>query len=567
MAQERTGTVGDVVANALRQEGCRHVFGLPGSHVLELYGSIARVGGIEHITVKDEANASIMADIYGRLAGAPGVCLLTAGPGAINSAGGVAEAYSANSPMIHITGAVPVDSTPEAFHGVDASDYTSRMFEPITKWSVRVTDPASVAGTMAKAFAIATSGRPGPVHVEFPRYTDTSAHLITDQPIELGTYHSLRKGAIDDSGDRAISEVIVASLELAQRPLICAGKGVLRANCAREVEELSRRVQAPIIYPQDSIGVVPDDHPFGVGYFSIWSLHPFIRGLLEESDLVLAIGVRPETGVDRVLRENALGQVLSVDADVSAPGSSQAVADVGAALRQALQEVPLHSKPEAATLQKSIERYKVELEEQRQELLRTEAASGLLHPGMVIRAMVRTLVDGPATVISDVGDCAVWLRNYLPNDKRVSHLQSGMWNAMGYALPGTLVKSLLTPEERTIGFLGDGAFLMSLSDLGTLVSHGRNATLIVLNDSEFRMIARMLRRIHGTEYGTSIETPDLVSLASSFGATGLRVGSISDLEPVFQRAFKEEGLTVIDVPIRNEFAYPTFEFNTGGTGK
>ena len=121
-----------------------------------------------------------MADAYGRLTGEPGVCLLTAGPGGANSIAGVAQAYGAASPMVHITGSVPLDASREAFHGVDDPDFLVEMFEKVTKWSVRVKRMEDISGVMARAFHVARSGRPGPVHVEIPRLSDYSPHLLQE---------------------------------------------------------------------------------------------------------------------------------------------------------------------------------------------------------------------------------------------------------------------------------------------------------------------------------------------------------------------------------------------------
>ncbi len=176
---------GQIVVDALVRENVKRLYCLPGSHLLQFYDALREAPSIGLVTCKQEPNASLMADAYGRFTGEPGVCLLTAGPGGANSIAGVAQAYGAASPMVHITGSVPLDASREAFHGVDDPDFLVEMFGKVTKWSVRVKRMEDISGVMARAFHVARSGRPGPVHVEIPRLSDYSPHLLQDAPIAL----------------------------------------------------------------------------------------------------------------------------------------------------------------------------------------------------------------------------------------------------------------------------------------------------------------------------------------------------------------------------------------------
>ena len=160
---------GEAVAEALREEGVERIYSVPGSHIHPIYDGLSREPSVRFITCKTEPNTSLMADAYGRLTGKPGVCLVTAGPGGLNSMAGVAQAYGAASPMVHLSGAVPLKADMEAFHGVDDPAFVHEMFKKITKWSARVEKIEHVPEVMAKVFHIARSGRPGPVHVELPR--------------------------------------------------------------------------------------------------------------------------------------------------------------------------------------------------------------------------------------------------------------------------------------------------------------------------------------------------------------------------------------------------------------
>src|SRR6185295_7070698 len=150
---------GDAVAEALREEGVDTVYSVPGSHIHPIYDGLSRVSAIRLVTCKQEPNVSLMADAYGRLTGKPGVCVVTAGPGCLNSMAGVAQAYGAASPMVHLSGAVPLKADLEAFHGVDDPAFVHEMFKKITKWSARVERIEDIPAVMAQAFHVARSGR------------------------------------------------------------------------------------------------------------------------------------------------------------------------------------------------------------------------------------------------------------------------------------------------------------------------------------------------------------------------------------------------------------------------
>ncbi|MGA7672021.1 MAG: thiamine pyrophosphate-binding protein, partial [Nitrolancea sp.] len=157
-------TPAQVVVECLQGHGVHTIFGLDGDHVIYLYDALSDAQDIQVITVMHENSAAIAAELYARSSGRPGVVLLTAGPGATNSLSGIAGAYAAGVPIVHLTGGVPKNAPREAFHGVDDPNFLQRVFEPVTKWSVRIEDPLEIAGAIDTAFDVAMRGRPGPVH-------------------------------------------------------------------------------------------------------------------------------------------------------------------------------------------------------------------------------------------------------------------------------------------------------------------------------------------------------------------------------------------------------------------
>ena len=211
-SQRKAMHAGEAVAEALREEGVGAVYSVPGSHIHPIYDGLSRVKSIRFVTCKQEPNTSLLADAYGRLTGKPGVCIVTAGPGSINSMAGVAQAYGAASPMVHLSGAVPLKADLEAFHGVDDPAFVHEMFKKITKWTARVERIEDIPEVMAKAFHIARSGRPGPVHVELPRVADYSEYVLQKEPAVLPEYRA-RPTVVVEPGEKD-----VLTQGLAERP-------------------------------------------------------------------------------------------------------------------------------------------------------------------------------------------------------------------------------------------------------------------------------------------------------------------------------------------------------------
>lgn len=551
---------GRAVLEALQAEGVERIYCLPGSHILEIYDALAECPAISLVTCKLESSISLMADIHGRLTGEPGVCLVTAGPGAANSLPGVAQAYTAASPLVHISGAVPRDGAREAFHGVDDPDFTLRMFEPVTKWSGRAARIEAIPEIFARAFQIARSGRPGPVHIEIPRETNTSRYLISARPAPVPSYQRLAgadRAPTSDQVDR-----VVQRLARARRPVIAAGKGVLRTRATGPLATLAERLAAPVVFPQDAIGVIRDDHPWAAGFFALWSLSPFFVDLLRDADLLLSVGLRGGTATSRLLGDRAPAEHVFVDfGDEGTPHPSASLsltADPGPLLQALLAAPGLPPRDDPAQRARLASMRRAYREAMQGIVERFRRASPI-HPGVAVDALVEVL-DEDAVVVSDVGNCAIWLRNLLPVRHPDAHLQSGMWNAMGLALPSAIAAKLACPGRQVVGVVGDGALLMSLGEFGTALEQGAPLALLVLNDGAYGMIQRLQVQAFGRTIGCRFTSPDFAALARDFGGMGLRVEDPAGLRPALRQALEAGVPAVVDV-VTGDYPYPDFELS------
>ena len=550
---------GEAVAEALRQEGVETVYSVPGSHIHPIYDGLSRVSSIRFITCKQEPNTSLMADAYGRLTGKPGVCVVTAGPGGLNSMAGVAQAYGAASPMVHIGGAVPLKADLEAFHGVDDPAFVHEMFKHITKWSARIERIADIPEVMAQAFHIARSGRPGPVHVELPRLSDYSEYILQQEPAVLPAYQPLP--TVVPKPDPMDVDRFAKRLVAAKSPVLAAGKGIIRKGAMQELAQLSMKLQAPVIYAQDAIGVIPEAHPFFAGHFSHYRTYPLCAEALKRTDLVLGVGLRMGTAELAELRERAPERnfiLIGFDnaADARYQGEDERVADPKLFLAALLARLGSYQRPrDEALIQQMAQRkaaVRVSLAEQNE----PHRSDKPIHPGVLMDAM-NAVLDDNAVVASDVGNCQMWARTFRRIATPESFMQSGVWNAMSYALPTAIVAKMEFPGRDVVALAGDGAFLMTIGDLPTAAEYGANVLMIVLNDGAFGQTFMQQTNLYGHTYGTTFKSPDFAEIAKACGAEGIRVTDPKYVEEALRQglAATKEKPALIEVMVA-EHPYP-----------
>lgn len=535
--ERRAMHAGEAVAEALREEGIERVYSVPGSHIHPIYDGLSREKSIRLVTCKQEPNVSLMADAYGRLTGKPGVCVVTAGPGGLNSMAGVAQAYGAASPMVHIGGAVPLKADLEAFHGVDDPAFVHEMFRKITKWSARVERLSDIPAVMAKAFHIARSGRPGPVHVELPRLSDYSEHILQEARAVLPDYAPV--ATVVSAPDPGDVERCAKRLMGSRSPVIAAGKGIIRRRALDELAELSMRLQAPVVFAQDAIGVIPEAHPFFAGHFSHYRTHPLCAEALKQADLVLGVGLRAGTAELTELRERAPERNLVLvgfddAADGRYGGEDERVADPKLFLAALLARLDGYRRPRDDALIRKMEEGKAAVRRSLAAQNEPHRNDRPIHPGVLMEAMNAVLGDD-AVVASDVGNCQMWARTFRRIATPESFMQSGVWNAMSYALPTAIVAKMEFPGRDVVALAGDGAFLMTLGDLPTAAEYGANLLIVILNDGAFGQTFMQQTNIYGHTYGTTFRSPDFADIARACGAEGIRVTEPGDVESALRQ--------------------------------
>jgi acetolactate synthase-1/2/3 large subunit len=538
MAARAAMHAGEAVAEALREEGVERVYSVPGSHIHPIYDGISRVPSIRFVTCKQEPNVSLMADAYGRLTGKPGVCVVTAGPGGVNSMAGVAQAYGAASPLVHIGGAVPLKADREAFHGVDNPAFVHEMYRNITKWSVRVERIEDIPEAMATAFHTARSGRPGPVHVELPRLSDYSEYILQEAPAVLPPYR--RRPTVTPAPDPRDVDHYAKRLMESRAPVLAAGKGVIRARATAELAQLSLKLQAPVVFAQDAIGVIPEAHPFFAGHFQHYRSHPLCLEALGRTDLVFGVGLREGTAELSELRARAPEKQLVLVGFDDAPdsrysGDDQRVADPRLFLVALLERLGSYQRPRDEALARRMAEGKAAIRASLAAQNQPHRDGRPIDPGVLMDAM-NAVLDDNAVVASDVGNCQMWARTFRRIATPESFMQSGVWNAMSYALPTAIVAKMEFPERDVVALAGDGAFLMTIGDLPTAAEYGANIVMVIMNDGAFGQTTMQQQGLYGHTYGTLFASPNFSEIARACGAEGIRVTAPQEVEPALRQA-------------------------------
>ncbi|MGA2462042.1 MAG: thiamine pyrophosphate-binding protein [Candidatus Bathyarchaeia archaeon] len=526
--------------NAVVAESVDFAFGIPGTHILPII-ELLEESPLNFVNVRHEAGAAAMADTYGRLTGRPGVCLVTAGPGATNSLTGVAHAFAAASPMLHVSGTVPTTSGTGAFHGADKPRFLESVFAPVCKRSCSLGSVAEIPRVVHTCFQEATTGRRGPVHLGLPLDL-LLARGVTAKP-------SQRVKPIRAVRNLARTAKILSS---AARPVILVGEEA--RGLGREVEIFAEKLQSPVISTMNALGVFPQENHLFVGYVEqFWRLHPTAFDVVKEADLVVSIGARaasPET--------NCITSVVDTEwlfLTEEAPGEKAKKAEyVSGDIRRSL--VALGNKLEPAPKLRENWSHKAVagLRSYMEELDRNAAEKSRIrpiHPAYAAHSLLQFLPrDG--VVCSDSGANEIWVREYLGNRRNCEYLYSGTFGGMGFSLPAAIAASLLRPNTRILAVSGDGGLLMSLMELSTLVEQKSNAVIVVFNDSAYGMM--WLLQHHKT---TNLLNPvNFAKVAEGFGVKSWRVEEPGKLKDSLSEAFSVRGPALVDVIVDHKQPLP-----------
>ncbi|OFW60107.1 MAG: acetolactate synthase large subunit [Candidatus Solincola sediminis] len=545
---------GELLVRSLLKEGTKWVFGIPGGQLTTFTDAIQRVGvpaGMEFIMTHHEAAAAHMADAVSRTSDQVGVCMGTVGPGAANLVSGIYVAYNDGIPLIAICPQIHSNRCYPFRGSMQQLDQLS-LFKPITKWNAVVNRWDRIPELVERAYRVATSGRPGPVHLDFP--VDILFESRDDSEINLLAPDRYRT-EVQPAGDPQAIDRAVEMMFAAEKPHIHAGGGVMRAKAWDEVRELAEYLQIPVTTSISGRGVLPEDHPLlftpkGMG------------GIMAESnaDLVLNIGCTVSEmdfwGQPNMWGSPAEQKFIYVDIDPENIGLNREfdlgiTGDAKNVLSGMLERVkketgPISPRDFFADYREMDDAANLGYEE-----LGTSEAKPI-HPLRLAKEAV-DFFGRDGIMVMDGGNICLWTNIV----GRIYKPRSFLWpegtGQLGTGLPFALGAKIANPERPVFIIHGDGAFMLNPQEIETAVRYKLPVVDIIANDSAWGMIKGAQHSAYGGRYcGSDFCDVRYDLMAESMGAKGIRVEDPKDIRPALEEAAKSDRITVIDALIDPE---------------
>lgn len=535
------------ILEALIAEGVKTVFGYPGGAIMPIYDALYDYNDkLEHILVRHEQGAIHAAQGFARTSGNVGVVFATSGPGATNLVTGLADAMIDSTPVVCITGQVFA-----ALLGTDAFQETDviNITTPVTKWNFQVTDAEEIPETLAKAFHIAKTGRPGPVLIDITKNAQLQLfdfkgykpcnHIRSYRPKPI-----VRKEFVEQAA-QLINE--------AKKPFVLFGQGVLLGKAEKEFKEFLEKSGIPAAATVMGLSALETDHPLHMGMLGMHGNYaPNV--MTNECDVLIAIGMRFDDRVTGRLDKYAKqAKIIHLDIDPAEIDKNvkTTVAVWGDCKEVLPQLTSLVNKKEHTDWAKQFR----ELErEEIKEVIQPE-----LHPeeevmtmGEVVR-IVNELSGGDAVIVTDVGQHQMVACRYAKFNQSKSNVTSGGLGTMGFALPAAIGAKYGAPQRQVVAIIGDGGFQMTLQELGTIMQFDIPVKILILNNSFLGMVRQWQQLFHDRRYSfVNITSPDFVALAKSYGIDGQKVEKREDLEGALKAMLDHPSSYLLEVVVGKE---------------
>ena len=531
MSNEITGA--QALMKALEAVGVTEMFGIPGGAILPAYDPLLD-SSIHHILARHEQGAAHAADGYAQASGRVGVCMATSGPGATNLVTGLASSYMDSIPVVAITGQVArwaIGS--DAFQETDATGVTL----PVTKHNWLVMDPGDIAQTVAEAFHVAASGRPGPVLIDLPKdvlQARFSYHEAT--PVDLPGYQPKLKPNL-----RQVKEAAKLILE-AKRPVIYAGGGIVASGAGAALQRLAELTGIHVITTLMARGVVPDDHPLCLGMPGMHGNYTAVTSM-QKADLLIALGTRFDDRVTGKLPAFATrAKVIHADIDPAEIGKNRKadvpiVGDARLVIEELISAIGAeYDKGERG----NYAAWTAQLNDWRRRFpyRYSQPDTGMLKPQFVI-SRISELTDGNGVYVAGVGQHQMWASQFIKFRRPRTWINSGGLGAMGFGVPAAMGAKVGRADDEVWCIDGDGCFQMTCQELATMAVEKLPVKIAIMNNAHLGMVRQWQElfyeeRYSQVEFGWDI--PDYVKLAEAYGCVGLRCESVDEVDAVIEKA-------------------------------
>ncbi|OFX16344.1 MAG: hypothetical protein A2Z18_10155 [Armatimonadetes bacterium RBG_16_58_9] len=568
---------GQIIADYLIREKVPYFVGIPGHGVLALLDAFRqRQKEIKVLGVRHEQSAVHLADGYYRVTGKPLACFSSVGPGAINTLVGIGTSFMDSIPVVLFTANCPTYMNErgamqeiERNHWADFPD----MIRPVVKRTWNVTSVEQLCRVLPTAFRLATSGRPGPVHIDLPM--DVQAQMMDVQVPEPAGHKAAEQVSPDSADTQKAAELLLS----AKRPLILAGGGAIYSGSTPELIELAEVVGAPVVTSFGGKSAVPEDHPLA-SYFCGFMGSSCGNQLTQTADVILAIGCRFSEWTCSSYKPGITfnippTKVIQVDIDPReiAKNYPVEVGLVGHAKPTLRQLIDLARKAGRGDYRDS--EYFREIRRLKTEWENTIAGWQKCEPGTITTAAflkeLRGFLDRDAIVTGDAGHNQAQLYQAFPIYGPGTFVSSGAFSTMGYAVPSAIGAQLGAPGRQVAAVVGDGGFLMTCQELATAVQYDIPIVVCISNNFAWCSIRDMQRAWYGedgmflTEFvdnSGKLVSPDFKLLGESFGCHGERVTSVEQMRPALERAYGSGKPAVIE--ILTDRTYPRSELPVTG---
>jgi acetolactate synthase I/II/III large subunit len=540
-ANPRTGA--RLLVDALRMHGADTVFCVPGESYLAVLDALHDANSIRTIACRHEGGAAMMAEAYGKLTGTPGLCMVTRGPGATNASSGLHVASQDSTPLILFIGQVGRDAMErEAFQEIDYR----RMFGQMAKWVAQIDDPRRVPEFMARAYTVATAGRPGPVVLALPEDMLVETADVPD---------AVPYTRIETAPGAAEMAELRRLLGAARRPLFVLGGSGWDAEAVAAMQRVAERDDLPVAAVFRRQDRFDNGHPNYVGDVGI-GINPKLQKRVQESDLLVVVGAR--------LDEMTTGGYTLIDIPVPRqtlvhvhPGAEE----LGRIYHPTL---AIHASPRRFVAE--LERvppvdapawrgWRAEARAEYEAWQTPPRTVGAVQMGEIVGHLEKTLPED-AIVTNGAGNFATWAHRF-HRYRRFGTQLAPISGSMGYGFPAAIAAKLRHPDRTVLCLAGDGDFLMTGQELATAVQWGAAVVVVILNNGMYGTI-RMHQERHfpGRVHATDLQNPDFAALARSYGAHGETVERTEAFAAAFERALRSGKPALIDVKLDPEVITP-----------
>lgn len=534
------------VLKCLAAENVSTIFGYPGGAIMPIYDALYDYRDtVNHILVRHEQGAIHAAQGYARTSGKPGVVFATSGPGATNLITGLADALIDSTPLVCITGQV-------ASHllGTDAFQETDviGISMPVTKWNCQVTKAAEIPAAIAKAFYIASSGRPGPVLIDITKDAQFGETAFSyEKCAKIRSYQpkpELKKQNLEDAAQL---------INQAEKPFLLIGQGIMLSNAEHELLHFAEKTGIPVASTLLGLGAFPNNHPLYVGLLGMHGDYaPNIK--TNECDVLIAVGMRFDDRVTGdVSRYARQAKVIHIDIDAAEinkiiKADVPIHADAKEALKMLTDLADKRQHPDWRQAFAAAKKTEVETLQENAEATHSDE----LKMNEVIE-MLSEITLGEAIVVTDVGQHQMMAARYYQYNKTKSNITSGGLGTMGFALPAAIGAKLGVQEKTVVAIIGDGGFQMTLQELGTILQSKVDVKIIILNNRFLGMVRQWQQLFFEKRYSfTEMVSPDFVALAKAYSIEGKKVEARADLKESLLTMLNHPGAYLLEVMVAKE---------------